>query len=151
MESKVMKKSLVVMALVVMSYLGLLLPNSKGQNKVVTQPFSAGQWTFDSTTGSTGVLYSTNGICLQSGGKWFATTSGPGSGSWYLKDRKLLLHGNYANSKIGGAVNDAFELTVLNQKQMSGFLQEWNDIGAYNGYYSTKWTFVSAKCNPASK
>lgn len=113
--------------------------------------FPLGQWTFESTTDSTGVLFSTNGACIEAGGKWYATTSGQGSGHWYMKGKRIHLHGNYAGSMTGGSVNDSFELTVVNKKLLRGYLQEWNDGGSYNGYYRSKWTFVSATCDSPSK
>jgi len=111
----------------------------------------AGQWTFESTTDSTGVFYSTNGACIQSGGTWYATTSGQGSGHWYMNGKEIHLHGNYAGSLTGGGVNDSFDLTAANKKLLRGYLQEWNDSGSYNGYYRSTWTFSSATCDPPSK
>lgn len=147
-----MKRNLVVTALVVISSLSLLTSQSTRQTKAAAAAaFPEGQWTFESTTDSTGVHYSTNGICIQSGGTWYATTSGLGSGHWYMKGKSIHLHGNYASSLTGGAVNDSFELTATSQTLLTGYLQEWNDGGSYNGYYTSKWTFTSLKCNAPSK
>jgi len=150
-----MKRHLVVItALVVIGSLSLLMSQSTKQAKAAALPFATfplGQWTFESTTDSTGVVYSTNGVCIQSGGAWYATTSGQGSGHWYMKGKSIHLHGNYAGSLGGGSVNDSFELTVVNQRLLTGYLQEWNDGGSYNGYYRSKWTFSSAACDSPSK
>ena len=147
-----MKRNLVVLtAFVIIGGLSLLMSQSTKQAKAATAAFPEGQWTFESTTDSTGVLYSTNGICMQSGGTWYATTSGLGSGHWYMKGDKIHLHGNYAGSLPGGAVNDSFELTVTSSGLLNGYLQEWNDSGSYNGYYTCKWTFISPKCNSPSR
>jgi hypothetical protein len=127
----------------------LLISQSTNEAKVAAA-FPLGQWTFESTTDSTGVFYSTNGACIQAG-TWYATTSGKGSGHWYMKGTSIHLHGNYAGSASGGGVNDSFELNVINPKLLTGYLQEWNDAGSYNGYYRSKWAFVSATCNPPSK
>jgi hypothetical protein len=129
----------------------LLLPQLTSQVKAAGEPFPVGQWTLDSIVDRTGVLYSTNGICIQPNGKYYATTSGEGAGHWYMKDNRIHLHGNYASSLTGGAVNDAFELMMSSQRVMTGYLQEWNDSGSYNGYYISKWKFSSATCNPPSK
>ncbi len=142
-----MKKSLVIIAIVIVGFLSLLpQPQLAGENKVVTAALPEGKWTFDAFTIDAKAFYSTNSICIQPGGKWSATSSGQGSGNWYLKDRKLLLHGNYASSSSGGAVNVSFELNFQGNKQMTGFLQEWNDNGTYNGYYLTEWKLISEKC-----
>jgi hypothetical protein len=147
-----MKRNLVVLtAFVVIGSLSLLLSQSTGQAKAATAAFPEGQWTLVSTTDSIGALYSTNGICIQSGGTWYATTSGLGSGHWYMKGKRIHLHGNYASSLSGGAVNDSFELAENNPKLLTGYLQEWNDSGSYNGYYTSKWTFSSPKCDSPSK
>lgn len=118
---------------------------------IAAAAFPEGQWRFESVTDSTGTPYSTNGLCIQPGGKWYATTSGLGSGRWYLKGRSLHVHGNYAGSLSGGAVNDAFELTVVSTTLLTGYLQEWNDSGSYGGFYTSRWTFNSPKCDPPSK
>jgi len=147
-----MKRNLVVLtAFVVIGGLSLLLSQSTGQAKAATAAFPEGQWTFESKKDSTGAFYSTNGICIQSGGTWYATTSGLGSGHWYMKGKSIHLHGNYAGSTTGGAVNDSFELTAKSQKLLTGYLQEWNDSGSYNGYYTSKWTFTSSNCDSPSK
>lgn len=129
----------------------VLMSPSINEAKAVAASVPVGQWTFESTTDSTLAFYSTNGICIQSGGTWYATTSGTGSGHWYMKGNSIHLHGNYAGSASGGGVNDSFELTVITQNLLAGYLQEWNDGGTYNGYYTSKWTFVSERCDPASK
>lgn len=146
-----MKRHLVVItSLVVIGSLSLLMSQSTRQTKAATAAFPEGQWTVESTTDSTGVFYSTNGICIQVGGTWYATTSGKGSGHWYMKGDDIHLHGNYPGARAGG-VNDSFELTVINQKLLTGYVQEWNDSGSYSGYYTQKWTFVAATCESPSK
>jgi hypothetical protein len=147
-----MKRNLVVIAFGVIGSLSLLMSQSTRQTKAAAAAaFPEGQWTVESKTDSTGVLYSTNGICIQAGGTWYATTSGQGSGHWYMKGARIHLHGNYAASLSGGAVNDSFELTVTNKKLLTGYLQEWNDSSSYNGYYTSKWTLASLKCDSPSK
>jgi hypothetical protein len=146
-----MKKNLVVVTAAVIGSVFLLMSQSTNHAKPAAGPFPLGQWTFESTTDSTGVFYSTNGACIEAGGTWYATTSGKGSGHWYMKGNRIHLHGNYPDAMTGGGVNDSFELTVINKKLLTGYLQEWNDGGSYNGYYRSKWTFVSATCAAPSQ
>jgi hypothetical protein len=68
-----------------------------------------------------------------------------------MKGKSIHLHGNYAGSASGGGVNDSFELTANSPTMLTGYLQEWNDSGSYNGYYISRWKFTSATCNAPSK
>ena len=143
-----MKKN-VAAFIVVTGVLALLLIHSPIKVKAA---FPEGLWTFESKVLSDGKIYSTNGVCIKPNGKWEATTSPSGNGSWYLKDDKLYLHGNYTSSLSGYPVNISFELTPpRDKKTMNGIAQEWNDTDPYNGYYSTIWTFKSACLTPMKK
>ena len=149
------RKLFLALILIGVAFATLLISQSTNQVKATTATvpptaFPEGQWTFESITGSTGAFYSTNGACIQAGGTWYATTSGKGGGHWYMKGNTIHLHGNYAGSLTGGGVNDSFELTKSNQNLMTGYAQEWNDVGSYNGYFRSKWKFVSATCAPRS-
>lgn len=136
-----MKKN-VVAFIVVTGVLALFLSQSAIQVKAA---FPEGLWMFESKVLSDGKDYSTNGVCIKSNGKWEATTSPSGKGSWYLKDNRLYLHGNYDTSASGYPVNISFELTPSRDKKtITGIAQEWDDTNAYNGYYTTIWTFKSA-------
>lgn len=153
MNSKLINRNVwtLMLCLGLIGSLSLLMSQTTNQANAAAAPFPLGQWTFESTTDSTGVVYSaSNGICIQAGGTWYATTSGQGSGHWYMKGKLIHLHGNYAGSMTGGSVNDSFELTVVTKKLLRGYLQEWNDGGSYNGYYRSKWTFSSATCDSPS-
>jgi hypothetical protein len=145
-----MRKSRVMLSVFAIVCNLLLLSQFTKQVAAANQDIPVGQWTFESLTIGTGTLYSTNGICIQPKGKWYATTIGNGSGRWYLKDNHLLLHGNYAGSAAGGPGNVSFELTMVNKQTMNGYLQEWNDSGYYHGFYRSKWKFVSDVCKPPS-
>lgn len=127
------------------------ISQSTNEASAAAGTFPQGQWNFESTTDSNGLFYSNNGACIQAGGTWYATTSGKGSGNWYMKGTSIHLHGNYPNAMAGGGLNESFELTVINPKLMTGFAQEWHDAGSFHGYYRSKWTFVSPTCNPPSK
>lgn len=141
--------SAVILAGIVLA--ALLVSQTISEARAVAARFPLGQWMFESTTDSNGLFYSTNGACIQAGGTWYATSSGKGSGHWYLKGTSIHLHGNYPAAMAGVGVNDSFELTVANQTLLTGYLQEWNDGGSYNGYYRSKWTFVSATCAAPSQ
>lgn len=150
-----MKRRIIVLtALVVIGSLSLLTSQATKRVKAAAAATPLlGQWTFVSTTDSTGRFYSTNGICLQSRGEWYATTSFKGSGHWYMKpgSGSIHLHGNYEKSLADGAVNDSFELTLSSPRTLTGYLQEWNTGGSYSGYYRSNWTFSSATCDSPSK
>jgi hypothetical protein len=151
-----MKRNLVVIAALFVIGALFLMPQSTSQARggaaaLPPSTFPLGQWTFESITDSSGQFYSNNGACIQAGGTWYATTSGNGSGHWFMKGNSVHLHGNYAGSSSGGGVNDSFELTKINPSLMTGYLQEWNDAGAYSGYFRSSWKFVSDTCAAPSR
>jgi len=111
----------------------------------VALAFPEGQWTvtFYSETGSG---RSTQGVCINGDGTWVGTTFAGWSGQWYRNGNDLRLHGNYAS----GSGNDAFELTRITKKLLTGYFQEWSPGASYDNWGTMKHQFEGKTCDAAT-
>lgn len=109
--------------------------------------FPAGQWTATTYRDIGGTdSYPGLGFCIQANGKWYGTNEVRGQGQWAQKGNAIHLHLNRVESY--GSYSESIELNVINPSFLAGYWQEWETNLAYNAYFTTEWTFVSATCNP---
>jgi hypothetical protein len=125
--------------LIVLIAMGGLIPS------LALADFPAGQWTMTSYS-EVNVGPKTDGICIQDGGTWYSDTFSGWSGKWFRKGNDIHLHGNYST----GDGNTAFELTLINFRLLTGYLQEWRDRNPldYN-FARVQFIFQKASCNPS--
>lgn len=152
-----LSKYVVFFAMSLPTYLAISLPT------IANAAFPVGQWeakfyvagngaTYSSQAASpiNGSLHSTHDICISNTGKWYGT-SFAWQGHWFMSGSDIHLHGNTAPALTW---MESMELNRINPTLMTGYVQEWKDIGLTsvdNRYFTTAWTFKSETCLPAKK
>lgn len=107
---------------------------------IANAAFPAGQWTNEFYSEIDGKYYK-HYFCIKQDSTWFGTSYG-GNGHWFMKGNDIHLNGKHTQINM----KEAYELTKVNSKLLTGYVQQWLDDGSYSDYYTTKWTFTSATC-----
>ncbi|MGD0958837.1 MAG: hypothetical protein ABSB19_03430 [Methylomonas sp.] len=109
--------------------------------------FPEGQWiaTNNRDIGGTDI-YPGLGFCIVKGGYWYGTDVIKGKGQWAQNGDAIHLHMN--RQEANGILFESVELNIIDLALMTGYWQQWDIQLTENGYFTTKWLFVSPACKP---